>query len=191
MCRTDLVTVFTLNVREDVKWCIYDTLWKKIYPIKEAMREELLDASFLMQIMRGYFQMYDTPDTETVVVEEHTVRIMNCTNYIDAMLFDMIHLTNDNDNDYVPCFSYVCRLNHEHDDDDEDRINAFDIDIVFYVECNLELASEKRRLIRKLWQKMTTIEKLFLETNIRIIRGVDLMRPTENITDILTTALVE
>ena len=41
----EIPTLFSLKIPEDLKWLIYDTLWKQVYTISHEMKVELKNKS--------------------------------------------------------------------------------------------------------------------------------------------------
>lgn len=172
MSRLEVSNLFKLNINEDIKWCIYNTLWKHVYPIDTTLKQELLDKSLFHQVICEYMTSYKEVAVINMTHEELlNIRVFNCTNYLDAMLFDMTKYFDELD--YVMSFSCVCRLSDEEQDsqDNQDRIN---VDIVFFLQSSIEHKKDKLAYLYKLWNKLSVVEKLFL-MNVSIIESNNIL----------------
>ena len=109
MSRLEIATVFKLNLYQDVKWCIYDSYWKHICPIRADLKAELLNKARLFALMSQYKQVYNDLFYRFDEREIHGTifRSYNRTAYLDAMLYDLA-IFGSVDDPYA--FTYICNL---------------------------------------------------------------------------------
>lgn len=168
MSRSDLATVFGLNIYPDVKWCIYNAYWKHISPINNETKKELLDLSRLFALLNEYKRTYEGiyHNFDEREIEGTFFRSYNRTNYLDAIIYDIsVYSTLNNRN----CtFSYICKMNIDTVIDDV-------YTMVFTIQSNIEGRKSKLDYIHRLWNSLEPDIKTFIEKNISVLDIEDIV----------------
>ena len=168
MSRLELATVFNLNLYQDVKWCIYDSYWKYICPIRPDLKSELLDKARLFALMSQYKQVYNDLFYRFDEREIHgtVFRSYNRTVYLDAMLYDLNMFWSIYDPHCV--FTYICKLY-------ADPVIEDGFVMVFKVQSNIEGKKEKLACIVRLWDSLEPNVKTFVENNVSVMNVEGIM----------------
>lgn len=168
MSRLELATVFNLNLYQDVKWCIYDSYWKHICPIRADLKAELLDKARLFALMSQYKQVYNDLFYRFDEREIHGTifRSYNRTTYLDAMLYDLGIFGSVDDPNRV--FTYICNL-------DADPVIEDGVVMVFKIQSNIYEQKEKLAYIVRLWDSLEPNVKTFVENNVSVMNVEDIM----------------
>lgn len=150
MVAPEIPVIFGLNIPLDMKWSVYDAMWKHVYPIKKALKEEILYKSLLF-IAFGLYRRTFTIASRIVPMNDDTnrmVRITNNTHYLDAMLFDL-HVLTQNFEVVHNLFGFSCII-WEHDEAMDADMDEFDVQLVMKHTITKE---EKLELITNLWKQ--------------------------------------
>ena len=59
----EIPTLFSLKIPEDLKWLIYDTLWKQVYTISHEMKVELKNKSLFYSTVLEYKKIFNHDST--------------------------------------------------------------------------------------------------------------------------------
>jgi len=162
MSRQELSTVFSINVGTDVKWCIYDALWKHIYPIDPDIKVELLDRAMYVMTRNKYKllyeSIYDVP--YEFYMEGSRIMMYNRTNPLDAMLYDMVAYSDDDNtlHEHGPVFSYTCHLEMT---DPPDQLN-----VSFSLQSSVQDYNTRAAMLSSMWEGMAPKMRLFVTNNI-------------------------
>lgn len=183
----EIQTLFSLKIPEDLKWLIYDTLWKQVYSISHKMKVELKNKSLFYSTVLEYKRIFnhDSTFSESIYMMddeniERSVTIINTTYYTDAMLFDVqMYLKNTQVSDEVNYeilpFSFLI-----HDNSSENDEN----DVLEVTLMLIDLISEKAKFIKlfRLWCKLSEEGKRYIHE--KITNNVDIFHPLDNIINI-------
>lgn len=177
----EIPILFSLKIPEDLKWLIYDTLWKKIYKLSGELKEELKNKSSFYSTVQQYKKIFyhDSIFAENIIMMdneniERSIIVTNSTYYTDAMLFDvqMYLKTNteisDEINNELVSFSFLVYDNSEEDNEnDELEVTLMLIDFI----------SEKDKFTKlfRLWNKLSEEGKKCIYD--KIIDNVDIFHP--------------
>lgn len=137
---------------EDLKWLIYKMLWKHKYCINSELKAELLSharLSLCIHTLKSIFK----PD-EFLIYEDNVggvdIRVINYTNYYDALIYNLFSLFPDP----IPLsINFVCSVT-----DDENIENLITISLTLILE-NLS-HKEKMKLLLGKWNSLTEEEQM-------------------------------
>ena len=164
----EVTELFKLNkFTEDIKWLIYKNLWKHLYCIKNEMKNELLSKANLINSINKFKNIFKP--NEFLSYEEDIdgliVRIINYTNYLDAIIYNLYMLfnnENNNENNTELKFNYICSISDL--DDEHLTVNialVLDVDSV-----NVDNQIEKKKILLKKWNTLTSEEQIKFYENI-------------------------
>ena len=174
----EVTELFKLNkFTEDIKWLIYKNLWKHLYCIKNEMKNELLSKANLINSINKFKNIFKP--NEFLSYEEDidglTVRIINYTNYLDAIIYNLYMLfnnENNNENNTELKFNYICSISDL--DDEHLTVNialVLDVDSVNVDSVNVDSVYvdnqiEKKKILLKKWNTLTSEEQIKFYENI-------------------------
>ena len=184
----EIPTLFSLKIPEDLKWLIYDTLWKQVYTISHEMKVELKNKSLFYSTVLEYKKIFNHDSTFSEDINmmddeniERSVTVINTTYYTDAMLFDVqmylktnTQLSDEVNYEILP-FSFLIHDNSlENDEHDELEVTLMLIDLI----------SEKEKFIKlfRLWNRLSDEGKQHIYE--KIINNVDIFHPLDSIRNI-------
>ena len=175
----EVTELFKLNkFTEDIKWLIYKNLWKHLYCIKSEMKKELLSKANLINSINKFKNIFK-PD-EFLSYEEDidglTVRIINYTNYLDAIIYNLYMLfnnENNNENNTKLKFNYICSI-LDLDDENLTVMNialVLDVDSAYADSAYVDSAYadsqiEKKKILLEKWNTLTSEEQIKFYENI-------------------------
>lgn len=161
----EVTELFKLNkFTEDIKWLIYKKLWKHLYCIKTEMKNELLSKANLINSINKFKNIFKP--NEFLSYEEDidglAVRIVNYTNYLDAMIYNLYMLFNNENSNIELAFNYICSIsNLDHENLTINIALVLDVDSTY---VNDEI--EKKMILLKKWNTLTSEEQIKFYENI-------------------------
>ena len=180
----EIPTLFSLKIPEDLKWLIYDILWKQVYTISHEMKVELKNKSLFYSTVLEYKKIFNHDSTFSEDINmtddeniERSVTVTNTTYYTDAMLFDVqmylktnTQVSDEVNNEILP-FSSLIHDNSEDDENDELEVTLMLIDLI----------SEKEKFIKlfRLWNRLSDEGKRYIYE--KISNDVDIFYPLGSI----------
>lgn len=155
----EVAELFKLNkFTEDIKWLIYKMLWKHEYCINSELKTELLSKARLFHCIHTFKSIFK-PD-EFLIYEDNVggvdIRVINYTNYYDALIYNLFSLFPDP----IPLsINYVCSVT-----DDENIENLITIRLALVLENFSH--KEKMKLLLDKWNSLTEDEQTDFKENI-------------------------
>ena len=150
----EVAELFKLNkFTEDIKWLIYEKLWKHLYCIKNEMKNELLSKANLINCICKFKTIFK-PDEHfryVEVIEDLSINVVNYTSYLDAFLYYLFVIHNeDNDKDDYN-FACVCSI-----------LDMEENDFSIYVCLKLDgySTSDKMYILEHKWNTLTLDQQL-------------------------------
>ena len=148
MVAPEIPVIFGLNIPLDLKWCVYDTMWKHVYPIDKELKEQIVNKA-MMFIAMGMYRRTFTVTSRVMPLNDNSdrmIRITNNTDYMDALLFDL-HVLKKNYEMVHSMFGFSCVI-WEHDEELDEDMDEFDIKLFMKQYMTDE---EKRKLLLDIW----------------------------------------
>jgi len=167
----EVTELFKLNkFTEDIKWLIYKSLWKHLYCIKSEMKNELLSKAILINSIYKFKNIFKP--NEFLSYEEDidglAVRIVNYTNYLDAIIYNLYMLfnneNNNENNNTELTFNYICSITNLNDENLTMNIAlVLDVDSAY-----ADNQMGKKKILLKKWNTLTSEEQETFYENINM-----------------------
>ena len=156
----EVTELFKLNkFTEDIKWLIYEKLWKHLYCIKSEMKNELLSKAILINSIYKFKNIFKPNEFLSYQenINEMTMRVINFTNYYDAMIYNIYMLFNNENSNTELKFNYICFISDLDDDD---------LTIKIALILDVENQMEKKEILLKKWNALTSEQQTNFYENI-------------------------